>query len=212
MVSRAGSETSAAVTALVLCGGGGTRMGGIDKGLVELAGRRLVDHVVERLSPQVENRFVLSCNRNADTYRALGFPVVTDAPELAGAGPLAGVAAGLQQVRTTHCLLCPCDTPLIPHDLVRRLRTALQQEDGEIAVVHDGQRRQPLHCLFDTALHGRLETYLRDGGHAVHAWLDVCAVVEADFSGQADAFRNVNTPEELAACAAGMEDGQACSD
>lgn len=199
-----------AVTALVLCGGAGSRMGGADKGLAELPGGRLVDHVIRRLAPQVENRFVLSCNRNADHYGALGFPLVADAPALAQGGPLAGIAAGLPLVRTPLCVVCPCDTPLIPHDLVQRLLTARQARHDPVAVVHDGTRRQPLHCLLDTSLAENLQCFLRDGGHAVHRWLEQCDVAEADFSDCPEAFGNVNTTAELAACAEGLKEQPPC--
>ena len=204
-------EPSADVSALVLCGGCGSRMGGIDKGLTELAGRPLVRHVTDRLAPQVDDRIVLNCNRNTDAYRALGYPCVADPAGHAGTGPLAGIAAGLSQIVTRYCLICPCDTPLIPHTLARRLLTSLQAEGGGIVVVHDGKRMQPLHCLLETGLREELQHFLQNGGGAVHAWLESRTAIQVDFADVPDAFRNLNTPQELLACEALLREAGVCS-
>ncbi|HQU15662.1 MAG: molybdenum cofactor guanylyltransferase [Chromatiales bacterium 21-64-14] len=182
------------LTGVVLAGGRGQRMGGVDKGLVSLCGRPLIEHVLTALAPQV-GEVLISANRNHAAYRRYGCRVVADVWE-GYPGPLAGIASALQAAATTHVLCVPCDAPDLPADLGRRLAAALKGGD-RAAVVHDGVRRQPLFVLLARDLELDLQRYLGEGGRAARDWLERVAAVPVDFSHQADAFHNLNTLEDL---------------
>lgn len=184
------------LTGVVLAGGRGRRMGGADKGLVPLCGRPLIAHVLDALAPQV-GEVLISANRNHEIYAAYGHRVIGDA-RAGYAGPLAGIASALRAARTPHVLFVPCDAPGLPADLGRRLVTALA-EGGRAAAAHDGVRMQPLFAVLTRDLEPDLQDYLRAGGRAVVEWLARQTVVTVDFSRQAGAFRNLNTPEDLRA-------------
>src|SRR6185437_902575 len=135
----------AAITGVVLAGGQGRRMGNVDKGFVELDGRPLVAHVIERLAPQVAT-LVINANQNAERYAAFGHPVVADA--IGGfAGPLAGLHAGLAVARTSHVVTVPCDSPFLPDDLAARLAAAMAAVDAELAVARTGDQPHPVFAL-----------------------------------------------------------------
>jgi molybdopterin-guanine dinucleotide biosynthesis protein A len=197
---------SSAITGLVLAGGRGSRMGGIDKGLVPFQGQALAQHALARLAPQV-GCTALSANRNLADYRAFGVPVWADTV-VDYAGPLAGMLAGLAQACTPWLVTVPCDTPLFPHDLVARLAHALaRQPSAQLALVlaPDDQgrlRRQPVFCLLHASLQDSLQRFLADGGHKVGQWIEAQAWVGVPFDGPGDiptAFGNANTLEELQA-------------
>lgn len=182
------------ITGLVLAGGQGSRMGGLDKGLVPVAGRRMVDWVVEALAPQV-GPILVNANRHADQYRALGHPVIPDA--LGGyAGPLAGMAAGLAACTTDYLLTVPCDSPFLPPDLGPRLYAALAPEAAEVAVPTAAGRLQPVFALLDRRLLGSLTVFLESGGRKIDRWFETRRMVSVDCSDEAAAFSNVNTPED----------------
>ncbi len=185
------------IAGVILAGGRGRRMGGQDKGLLPLHGRPLVAHLIERLAPQVDE-LLISANRNLDAYQAFGLPVVSD--NLEGfQGPLAGILAALRRVRHPWLLVVPCDTPLVPADLAARLQTAAEAQRRPAAVVHDGERLQPLHLLVSTHLADDLGAWLAGGGRRLESWLERHRPAVADFSDQPHAFVNLNTPEALAA-------------
>jgi len=186
------------ITGLVLAGGRGSRMGGVDKGLQPYRGQPLVQHALQRLAPQV-GALMINANRNLDTYAALGVPVWPDA--LADyPGPLAGLAAGLAHCRTPYLVSVPCDSPQFPADLVARLAATLAEHDAEIAMaaaVEDGSlRTQPVFCLLRAELLPSLLAFLRSGQRKVDRWtaLHRCAVVNFD---DAAAFFNANTLADL---------------
>jgi molybdopterin-guanine dinucleotide biosynthesis protein A len=184
----------AAVTGLVLAGGQARRMGGLDKGLVPLAGRPMVEHVIEALRPQV-GKILLSANRNHERYACYGCPVIAD--DVGGyQGPLAGVAAALRQCASEFMVAVPCDAPLLPPDLVVRLLAACEAGDADAAVVNDGRRLQPVFLLLRSGVAPSLEAYLAGGSRRVDAWLSELRPAVADFSGEAAAFVNVNDPDE----------------
>ncbi len=142
------SNPHSQITGLILAGGQGRRMGRVDKGLQLLQGRRMVDHVYQRLSPQVGG-IVISANQNQDAYRSFGVRVVSDIVSAApgddrGAGPLAGLHAGLSVSKRPLLLSVPCDTPFIPADLVARLHTQLEQAGAQIAVVRERKFALPV--------------------------------------------------------------------
>jgi molybdopterin-guanine dinucleotide biosynthesis protein A len=186
-----------AITGLVLAGGQGRRMGGVDKGLVEFDGRPMVAHVIARLAPQVAT-LVINANQNAGRYAAFGHPVVADA--IGGfAGPLAGLHAGLAVARTSHVVTVPCDSPFLPDDLAARLAAAMAADDAELAVARTGDQPHPVFALVAVDVLPHLARYLGGGGRKIDAWYASLRVTEVAFDDEAAAFRNINTREELAA-------------
>ena len=182
------------LTGLVLAGGLGRRMGGEDKGLVPLAGRPMVAHVLGALRPQV-GPLVINANRNLERYAAFGHPVIADA--VGGfLGPLAGVFTALQRCTTEFVVTAPCDAPLVAPDLAARLYAACAASGADLAVASDGERQQPVFLLLRTSLAPSLEAYLTGGGRKIDAWFGGLRVATADFSDEPDTFVNVNDPAE----------------
>jgi molybdopterin-guanine dinucleotide biosynthesis protein A len=186
-----------AITAIILAGGQGRRMGGQDKGLIEIGGKPMVEHVLDAVGPQAA-AVVISANRNLERYRALGCAVVADATG-DSLGPLAGILAGLAATTTRYALVVPCDAPLLPADLGRRLYTALRRAGKRLAVAHDGERVQPLFLLMDTGLGRALDGYFKTGGRRVDLWVKRQRPAVADFHSEARAFTNVNEPADMKA-------------
>ncbi len=187
------------VTGIVLAGGMGRRMGTVDKGLVPLAGRPMVAHVLARLAPQV-GAILINANQNAGRYAAFGHPVVPD--DVGGfAGPLAGLHAGMTRATTPYVVTVPCDSPFLPTDLVARLGAALAAQRAQLAVAYTGAQPHPVFALVDCGVRGHLADFLGAGGRKIDAWYATLAVAAVPFADDA-AFRNINTPEELAAAAA----------
>jgi len=187
---------SNSITGLILAGGQGRRMGGVDKGLQLFRGRRLVDHVYERLAPQVGG-IIINANQNWDAYKSFGVRVVSDA--IGGfAGPLAGLHAGLSVSRRPYLASVPCDSPFLPEDLVARLLLALNASGADLAVAKTGTQPHPVFCLARRAVLEHLSNFLKGGGRKIDAWYASLKVVEANFDDEADAFSNINTLEELA--------------
>lgn len=187
------------ITGLVLAGGQGRRMGSVDKGFVELAGRPLVAHVIERLAPQVAT-LVINANRNAERYAEFGYPVAADA--IGGfAGPLAGLHAGFMTATTPFVATTPCDSPFLPADLVTRLAAAFEAQSIDIAVARTFTQPHPVFALARRALLPHLARFLEGGGRKIDAWYASLPMAEVAFDDEADAFRNINTPAELAATA-----------
>lgn len=184
------------VTAVILAGGRARRMGGRDKGLVELNRRPLIEYALAALRPQVD-AILINANRNHAAYARYGCPVIADRRG-DFAGPLAGMASALAALRTRYLVSVPCDCPALPADLVARLLAARARRDAELAAAHDGRRMQPVFALLDRALLPSLERFLDDDGHKIDRWYAGHRLAVADFSDEADAFANVNTPEELA--------------
>jgi len=187
------------ITGLILCGGRGTRMGGVDKGLQSHNGIPLAMHALLRLQPQV-GQMMINANRNLAAYESMGVPVWVD-PVADFPGPLAGWLAGLEQCQTPYMVTVPCDTPDFPADLVARLAEALVKEDADIAMaasLEDGQvRTQPVFCLLKASLLESLLLYLHEGERKIDRWTarHRCATVVFD---DPRAFFNANTLQELA--------------
>jgi len=184
------------IVGAILAGGQAKRLGGIDKGLVEVGGRPLVAWILDVLAPQVDG-LVINANRNGDRYRQYGFPVVPDRlPD--HQGPLAGIAAVLAEVPPGGAALTvPCDSPSPPADLVARLSAALEAGESDLAVAHDGERLQPVHALIPAALRASLDAFLAGGGRKVERWLAGHRVAVVDFADCRDCFINLNRPEDL---------------
>lgn len=177
---------------LILAGGEGRRMGGRDKGLVELRGRALVDWVIERVQPQVSELFI-SANRNLDEYGKRGVPVLPD-PLPGFQGPLVGMLAGLAAAREAWLLVVPCDVPHLPEDLAARL----MREVGEApaAFAKDEARSHPAVALIHRTCLPQLQTYLDAGGRSVKGFLAAVRARAVCFP-NAHAFKNLNETAQL---------------
>ncbi|MBQ9578121.1 MAG: molybdenum cofactor guanylyltransferase [Ottowia sp.] len=190
---------AAAITALLLCGGRATRMGGRDKGLLELAGEPLALHALRRLRTQSlpPAHIAISANRNLEQYAQLGCPVWPDT--LPGfPGPLAGILTGMQRCSTPLLLVVPCDAPLFPHTLCARLLDAMQRSGAPLAVAATpGGVTQPVFCLVQRSLRNALAQHLSsDEHHGVRRWQQGCGAALAHFK-SAIPFTGSNTPAEL---------------
>ncbi|MFM0245426.1 molybdenum cofactor guanylyltransferase MobA [Paraburkholderia sediminicola] len=192
------------ITGLVLAGGRGMRMGGVDKGLQTLHGEPLAAHVLKRLAPQT-GALLISANRHPDVYATLGAPF--GAKVLADTvpgfpGPLAGLLAGLRAAGTAYVLSAPCDTPGLPAELADRLTQALDSNQADIATVTttdaEGQvSLHPVFALLRTSLANDLATFLEAGERKVRAWYARHKTVEVAFPDER-AFYNINSLQELA--------------
>jgi molybdenum cofactor guanylyltransferase len=182
------------VTALVLAGGRGRRMGGADKGLIELSGTPIIEHILGRLEPQCDH-IIINANRNIDRYSMYGHPVLTDS--LADyQGPLAGFAVGLMHAKTPYVITLPCDAPDLPKDFVQRMAKTMNDKQADIAVAHDGARMQPVYALIKTKLLDNLEQFLQRGDRKIDLWYAQNNTANVDFSDVTQLFDNVNTPEQ----------------
>jgi molybdopterin-guanine dinucleotide biosynthesis protein A len=183
------------VTGLILAGGKGSRMGGVDKGLQAFRGKRLVDHVYERLAPQVGG-VIINANQNQEAYRTFGVRVVSDA--IGGyAGPLAGFHAGLSVSKRPFLATVPCDSPFLPEDLVARLFARIDETGAELAVAKTSDQPHPVFSLMRRGVLDHLGDFLKGGGRKIDAWYATLNVVEVAFDDEPDAFSNINTLEEL---------------
>jgi molybdenum cofactor guanylyltransferase len=191
------------ITGLILAGGRGSRMGGVDKGLQTFRGQPIVAHVMDRLRPQVGG-LMINANRHTDDYAAWGVPVVPDAQPGSFQGPLAGMLAGLTHSPTAWIATAPCDSPFLPADLVERLAQALDASPGRrmamaCTVTPEGRRhREPVFSLIHRHLAASLEAALSRGEGKIAAWAMAEGCVEVLFD-DASTFVNINTPEDLAA-------------
>jgi molybdenum cofactor guanylyltransferase len=187
------------VTGLILAGGKGSRMGGVDKGLKAFRGKRLIDHVYERFAQQVGG-VIINANQNHEEYKTFGVRVVSDAlKEKAGgyAGPLAGLHAGLSVSKRPFLASVPCDSPFLPTDLVERLYQRLDETGAELAVAKTGEQPHPVFSLMRRGVLDHLAEFLKGGGRKIDAWYATLNVVEVAFDDEPDAFSNINTREEL---------------
>ena len=183
------------VTGLILAGGKGSRMGGVDKGLQAFRGKRLVDHVYERFAPQVGG-IIINANQNHEEYKTFGVRVVSDA--IAGyAGPLAGLHAGLSVSKRPFLASVPCDSPFLPVDLIERLYRRIDDSGAELAVAKTGEQPHPVFSLMRRTVLDHLADFLKDGGRKIDAWYATLNVVEVGFDDEPEAFSNINTREEL---------------
>ena len=193
------------ITAVILAGGRGSRMGGVDKGLQSFNGVPLAMHTLLRLTPQV-GEVMINANRNLAAYESFGVPVWPDATALGDfAGPLSGFMTGLERCETPYLLTVPCDTPLFPLDLVARMAVVFEEQSADFAVAsapeEDGQTRaQPVFCLMGTHMLESLHRFTQAGGRKIDAWTAQHKVVHVPFNlpgDDAQAFFNANTLAEL---------------
>jgi molybdopterin-guanine dinucleotide biosynthesis protein A len=187
------------ITGLILAGGRAQRMGGIDKGLIPFHGKPLIESSIARLQNQVGS-ILINANRNITKYASYGYPIIMD-ESLDFSGPLAGFTVGLKACQTPYVLTAPCDSPLLPTDLGAKL--AVEMKRGDFQLVYASSKEadgkvwaQPVFCLLRADLQEPLETYLQKGDLKIDRWFKAlrCSTVIFD---DAQAFANVNTPEEL---------------
>ena len=189
------------ITGLVLAGGLGRRMGGVDKGLSRLGDEPLVAHILRRLAPQV-GPLIINANQNQSIYAGFGHPVVGDRIE-GYAGPLAGLEAGLAACTTPYLVTAPCDSPFLPADLVSRLAESLTAHKASIAVARTGDQLHPMFSLIRSDELPDLQAFVNAGGRRMEAWLKRLCWVPCPFDDCPEAFANINTPDELRAHQAG---------
>ncbi|MCW8335824.1 molybdenum cofactor guanylyltransferase MobA [Vibrio paucivorans] len=179
---------------VILAGGQASRMGGQDKGLIELDGKPLIEHVLDRLSPQASS-ITINANRNQQRYKQFA-PVISDTfPDYPG--PLGGIHAGLLNSETDWVGFVPCDSPQINTDLVERFCSQVQP-DSDILVAHDGGFKQPVFTLFHKRVLPKLTAFLESGDRKIILLYKGCNTSYVDFSDSPQCFVNLNTPEELA--------------
>lgn len=182
-------------TGVILAGGQATRMGGQDKGLIELNGSPMVQYVLDAIAPQV-NKIIINANRNRDIYAHYGHEVISD--EFEGfLGPLAGMASCMHKVTTPFMVTAPCDSPFVPDDLVKRLYVQMMKKDSDISVAHDGQRIQPVFVLLKTFLLDSILGFLNKGERKIDKWFEQHKLAITDFSDKPDTFININNRDEL---------------
>lgn len=183
------------LSAIILSGGRATRMGGLDKGLVQLQNKPLVQHVIERLVPQVDE-ILINANREIQQYSSFNLPVLQD-DDPTYIGPLAGFSLGLAHCKYDYLLTTPCDSPLLPNDLASRLMKSLINKSAEIAVAKSDDDAHPVFALMNKSVLSSLLAYIRCGGRKVSAWQKSLNYIEVEFDDCSEAFINLNTFEEL---------------
>lgn len=185
------------ITVVILAGGRGRRMDEHDKGLIELEGKPLVAHVIDAISRQNQN-ILINANQNLSQYQAYGFPVASD--EISGfQGPLAGMATAMRLVTTPYILTLPCDAPHIAENYQQLMWSALESQQTDLMVAHDGSRLQPVHALLPVFLYDDLTKYLQGNNRRVDTWYSQYALGLLDCSKFTEMFCNLNTREQLAA-------------
>lgn len=190
------------ITAVILAGGQGRRMGGQDKGLLEFEGRPLIETLVAALRQQLST-IVINANRNIESYRDYGLPVISDRLE-DYQGPLAGFASVMRQVDSEFILTLPCDGPWLADDYVARFIESQRSSGAPICVAFDGERLQPVHALIRRDLCDSLEHYLQSGERKIDRWYAMHDFVKTDFSDCPQMFLNINTPQDRQQLEAGQ--------
>ena len=191
--------TSNQITGLILAGGRAQRMGGVDKGLISFHQKPLIERAINRLKNQV-GPILINANRNITKYASYGYPVLMDeTPDFSG--PLAGFSVGLKNCKTPYLLTTPCDSPLLPMDLATRLAQEMEKSDLQLVYASsketDGKIwSQPVFCLMHANLQESLDAFLKKGDLKIDRWFTELRSATVIFD-DAQAFANVNTPEEL---------------
>lgn len=184
------------ITGVLLAGGRAERMGGIDKGLLHLAGRPLIEYALDVLRPQVAT-VLISANRNEAQYARYGEPLVRD-DNADFQGPLAGIASAMRAAATRYLLTMPCDAPFAPRDLVERLAHGIDTQGTDIAMAQSGGRAQPVFALIDCGLLPSLLEYLHRGERKTDRWFGQQRLAIVECGEPEHAFLNINTPDDLA--------------
>lgn len=183
------------ISGLILAGGRSSRMGGDDKGLLNLLDRPMITHVIQRLEPQVDE-ILISANRHIDQYQKYTYEVLLDDYD-DFRGPMAGMVRGLSHCKSEYLLTVPCDGPLLPHDLAFRMLELSRQKNARAVLVFDGQYNQPAYNLLHKDLLDSITHALRHNEHKLGKWLMDHGALQLDCSMQKSAFINVNTSADL---------------
>jgi molybdopterin-guanine dinucleotide biosynthesis protein A len=184
------------VAGVILAGGLARRMQQQDKGLVLLNGKAMVSYAIDAMKPLVDI-LLINANRNQGAYQQWGYEVIAD-QTLNFDGPLAGMLAAMKAVNTEWLLVMPCDSPLIKTAHIETLLKTAVDNDCDCAVAFDGERIHPVFLALKTCLKSSLEDYLARGERKIDRWLFQHDCARVDFRTQAEVFRNINTPEQLA--------------
>ena len=190
-----GNQSMSGITSTILAGGCATRMGGMDKGLILLQNKPLIQHIISRLRPQVDE-ILINANREIAHYEAFGFKVLQDENQ-DFAGPLAGILLGLKHAKHELALSVPCDSPLLPLDLALRLYNGMLGSHADIAIASSDGNAHPVFCLMKKSVLPSLIDFLDAGERKVSTWQKSQKYIEVDFSDCSEAFVNLNTLEEL---------------
>lgn len=188
------SESTLEIGCVILAGGLARRMEGRDKGLVKLAGKPMVQWVLDAVKPQVGS-VLINANRNKADYEQFGPAVAEDLIE-GHLGPLAGLLTGLKTLQMPAVFMCPCDSPFLPVDMVSRLCASLTNTQADIAVAHDGSRMQPVFCLARQSTVPSLTRFLDSGERKIDRWFAAENTSVVDFSDTPEAFRNINSEQD----------------
>lgn len=180
--------------AVILAGGLARRMQGIDKGLVEVAGRSMAAWALAAVKPTV-HQLVINANRNHDKYGLLGVSVVADNIE-GHVGPLAGLSAGITALQCDYVFMCPCDSPFVDGELVSKLGMACSNSQTDIAVAHDGERMQPVFCMVKSEVLTSLNAFLLSGERKIDRWYATLNTEQVDCRQFQASFQNINTEED----------------
>ncbi|NBI12727.1 molybdenum cofactor guanylyltransferase MobA [[Haemophilus] felis] len=183
------------ISAVILAGGQGKRMGGVDKGLQLWRNQPLFKQVYQKLLPQIDN-ISISANRHQDIYAQSGLSVFAD-PFKDFQGPLAGIYSALGQAKTDLVLFVPCDCPFLPNNLLEKLLESLLSHKAKIAYAYDGERAHPTFCLISTSLKDELADYLATGQRKMLCFMQQNQAIAVDFCEQKECFRNFNTIDDL---------------
>lgn len=183
------------IDAVILAGGQARRMGGQDKGLVELLGKPMIKHAITRIQPQVKE-ILINANRNQNLYAQFADCVFGD-EDSGFLGPLAGMVTAMGKTQADLLLVVPCDCPCLPTDLVARMAAALEAEAADLAVASDGEYEQPVVMLLKPSLRDSMKAFLAAGERKIDFWYAKHKVAVVSFADQPNAFVNVNTPEQV---------------
>ncbi len=181
------------VVGLIVAGGNGRRMGGLQKGLLQWRSKPLIHHIIERLQPQCDS-LSLNVNQQLEHYHQFGLPIIRD-HDYQQAGPLAGLHSGLSQISCDFLVTVPCDAPLFPLNLVEKLYVAAVTHHG-MAVAKTEYGLQPTFAIVNTSYLASLEKYLNQGQRKTQLWFSENRAETVEFP--LENFVNINTPEDLA--------------
>tara|TARA_B100000959_G_scaffold18477_2_gene17856 strand:+ start:12603 stop:13181 length:579 start_codon:yes stop_codon:yes gene_type:complete len=182
------------ISVVILAGGRASRMGGIDKGLVEFDGLPLIAHVHEIAKGNV-NHVLISANRNTEQYSIYGKVIVDDLKDFQG--PLAGISKALKVCSTDYLLVLPCDSPLVDAGLIDGLINKMGQKNADICVAHDGSIMHATFAMMKTNLSSSLEHFLDEGGRKMSHWYRQQNLERVDVSDRLEVLTNLNKPEDL---------------
>ena len=187
-----GVNDSSSLCAVILAGGRGSRLGGVDKGLLDFEGQTLAALLVGQVSSQCDD-VLISANRNHHRYSVWARVVSDHKPSYQG--PLAGMQAAFYASSADWICTLPCDSPTLPDRYIARMREAAAE--APLVLAHDGQSLQPVHALLHRSLLASLDAYLDSGGAKVRAWASEVGFAIADFADDVEHFRNANTPDDV---------------